>query len=70
MIKLERIDQFVMRVADVEATCGFYEKVLGMEVITFDGKDGVVRKALAASIKSICTRTTQLVSRQRPALWR
>ena len=46
MIKLERIDHFVMRVADVEATCGFYEKVLGMEVITFDGKDGVVRKAL------------------------
>ena len=46
MIKLERIDHFVMRVADVGATCSFYEKVLGMEVITFNGKDGVVRKAL------------------------
>ena len=50
MIKLERIDHFVMRVADVEATCAFYSKVLGMEVITFGGKDdgkyGVERKAL------------------------
>lgn len=46
MIKLERIDHFVMRVADVEATCAFYSEVLGMEVITFSGKDGIERKAL------------------------
>ena len=63
MIKLERIDHFVMRVADVGATCSFYEKVLGMEVITFNGKDGVVRllrRFASASIKSICTRTTPI----------
>lgn len=33
-----------MRVADVDATCAFYEKVLGMEVQTF-GRT-VVRKSL------------------------
>ena len=50
MIELERIDHFVMRVKDIEATCEFYTKVLGMEVVTFGregiGQDGVVRKAL------------------------
>lgn len=50
MIKMERIDHFVMRVADVEATCAFYGKVLGMEIMTFggegDGQYAVERKAL------------------------
>lgn len=35
MIEIDRIDHFVLRVADVEATCDFYERVLGMEVISF-----------------------------------
>ena len=38
MIEVNRIDHFVMRVADVDATCDFYTKVLGMEVITFEGQ--------------------------------
>ena len=50
MIKVKRIDHFVMRVADIEATCAFYEQVLGMEVLTFGGGEGsrygVERKAL------------------------
>ena len=50
MIRLERIDHFVMRVSDIDLTCAFYSKVLGMEVISFgglnDGKYGVERKAL------------------------
>jgi catechol 2,3-dioxygenase-like lactoylglutathione lyase family enzyme len=50
MIRMERIDHFVMRVKDVEATCDFYTRVLGMEVITFSSaaanQDGVARKAL------------------------
>ena len=50
MIKMERIDHFVMRVADVDATCEFYSKVLGMEVTTFGGEGerqyNVQRKAL------------------------
>ena len=44
MIRIDRIDHFVMRCADVEATCAFYARVLGMEVVTFG--DAPVRKAL------------------------
>ena len=40
MIEIERIDHFVMRVKDVDATCDFYTRALGMEVITF-GRDGI-----------------------------
>lgn len=41
-IPVERLDHLVLTVADVEATCEFYTRVLGMEVITF----GEGRKAL------------------------
>jgi catechol 2,3-dioxygenase-like lactoylglutathione lyase family enzyme len=41
-MRIDRIDHFVLTVADVDATCAFYERVLGMRVITFDGG----RKAL------------------------
>ena len=40
---VDRIDHFVLTVADVEATCAFYENILGMETITFAGG----RKGLA-----------------------
>jgi catechol 2,3-dioxygenase-like lactoylglutathione lyase family enzyme len=42
MIRISALDHLVLTVADVEATCGFYERVLGMETITFAGS----RKAL------------------------
>lgn len=42
MIRIDHIDHFVLTVASVEATCAFYERVLGMEVQTF----GEGRKAL------------------------
>jgi catechol 2,3-dioxygenase-like lactoylglutathione lyase family enzyme len=32
---IERIDHIVFTVADVAATCAFYERVLGMKVETF-----------------------------------
>ena len=36
---IERIDHFVLTVASVEATCAFYSRALGMDVITFgDGR--------------------------------
>jgi len=41
-MKIARIDHFVLTVASVEATCEFYQKVLGMEVVSFRGN----RKAL------------------------
>ena len=35
MLSIDRIDHFVLTVASIEATCRFYETVLGMEVETF-----------------------------------
>lgn len=32
---LDRLDHFVLTVADIEATCAFYQRVLGMEVRSF-----------------------------------
>ena len=40
---IDRIDHVVLTVRDVEATCAFYARVLGMRVVTFAGG----RKALA-----------------------
>ncbi len=41
-MNIDRLDHLVLTVADVSATCAFYERVMGMRVVTFD--DG--RKAL------------------------
>ena len=40
---IDRIDHIVLTVRDIEATCKFYERALGMKVVTFEGG----RKALA-----------------------
>ena len=38
-MKVSAIDHFVLTVRDVETTCRFYERVLGMQVVTFgDGR--------------------------------
>jgi catechol 2,3-dioxygenase-like lactoylglutathione lyase family enzyme len=42
-MKVDRLDHLVLTVKDIDATCRFYAKVLGMEVVTF----GDHRKALA-----------------------
>jgi catechol 2,3-dioxygenase-like lactoylglutathione lyase family enzyme len=42
-MRIDRLDHLVLTVRDVEATCSFYARVLGMEVVTF----GEGRKALA-----------------------
>ena len=34
-IRMKRIDHFVLKVEDIEATCDFYRRVLGMEVVRF-----------------------------------
>ncbi len=41
-MKIDRLDHFVLTVKDIGATCDFYSKVLGMEIVTFGGG----RKAL------------------------
>jgi catechol 2,3-dioxygenase-like lactoylglutathione lyase family enzyme len=42
-MNIDRIDHVVMTVKDVDATCDFYTRVLGMRTVTFAGG----RKALA-----------------------
>ena len=34
-MKIDKLDHFVLTVNNIEATCKFYTKVLGMEVVTF-----------------------------------
>lgn len=41
-MKIDRLDHLVLTVADIERTCKFYQAVMGMEVVTFQGD----RKAL------------------------
>ncbi len=41
-MKVDRIDHFVLTVHDIKATCDFYSRILGMEVVTFSND----RKAL------------------------
>jgi catechol 2,3-dioxygenase-like lactoylglutathione lyase family enzyme len=40
---IDRIDHVVLTVRDVQASCAFYQHVLGMRIVTFEGG----RKALA-----------------------
>lgn len=42
-MRIDRLDHLVLTVADVEASCVFYQRVLGMEVVRF----GAGRTALA-----------------------
>ena len=48
-MKIDAIDHLVLTVRDIEATCAFYGKVLGMQVVTF----GEGRKALAFGSQKI-----------------
>lgn len=40
---IERLDHLVLTVMDIEGTCGFYNRVLGMEVVTFAGNRRALR---------------------------
>ena len=35
MVTIDRIDHLVLTVADIDATCDFYRRALGMECVTF-----------------------------------
>jgi len=48
-MKIDSVDHIVFTVKDIEATCAFYSKVLGMRVVTFGGD----RKALAFGSQKI-----------------
>lgn len=34
-MNVERIDHFVLTVRDIDTTCNFYVRILGMQVVTF-----------------------------------
>lgn len=46
---IDSLDHLVLTVAEVEATCAFYQRVLGMQVVTF----GAGRKALVFGAQKI-----------------
>ncbi|MBI2744702.1 MAG: VOC family protein [Burkholderiales bacterium] len=48
-MQIDSLDHLVLTVADLEATCTFYQRVLGMQVVTF----GAGRKALAFGAQKI-----------------
>ena len=48
-MKIDSLDHLVLTVKNIDATCEFYSKVLGMEVVTF----GEGRKALAFGSQKI-----------------
>jgi len=48
-MKIDSIDHVVLTVKDIGATCDFYSKVLGMDIVTF----GEGRKALAFGSQKI-----------------
>jgi len=48
-LRIDRLDHLVLTVADIDATCAFYGRVLGMRVVTFANG----RKALAFGTQKI-----------------
>lgn len=48
-MNIDSLDHLVLTVADIDRTCAFYAKVLGMEVVTF----GNSRKALSFGMQKI-----------------
>jgi len=48
-VHIARIDHLVLTVRSIDATCAFYARVLGMDVVTF----GAGRKALAFGAQKI-----------------
>ena len=48
-MKIDTLDHLVLTVADVDASCAFYARVLGMRTVTF----GAGRKALAFGTQKI-----------------
>lgn len=49
IVNIDRLDHLVLTVTDIAATCAFYSRVLGMEVVTF----GTGRTALVFGSQKI-----------------
>ena len=48
-MRIDALDHLVLTVADIDATCAFYGRVFGMQVVTF----GAGRRALAFGMQKI-----------------
>lgn len=48
-MKIDRVDHFVLTVVDIDASCDFYARVLGMDIVSF----GQGRKALSFGSQKI-----------------
>jgi catechol 2,3-dioxygenase-like lactoylglutathione lyase family enzyme len=48
-MKIDSLDHLVLTVKNLDVTCAFYSKVLGMEIATFDGD----RKAISFGFQKI-----------------
>lgn len=53
MPKLSSLDHLVLTVSDIDQTIGFYQTVLGMEKVGFEGADGCTRFALVFGAQKI-----------------
>ena len=51
-MKINRIDHFVLTVASIEASCAFYTRILGMQVVRFESM-GTARVALSFGTQKI-----------------
>jgi len=60
-MNINRLDHLVLTVNNIEATCSFYKRVLGMEVVVFGGG----RKALTfGAQKSTCIKKVKSMNLQ------
>ncbi len=60
---IDRIDHFVLTVANIEATCAFYTRVMGMRVVRFSSPQAplTVRTALAFGDQKINLHQTDAI---------
>jgi catechol 2,3-dioxygenase-like lactoylglutathione lyase family enzyme len=54
-MQLDRLDHLVLTVADIETTCAFYERVLGMARVSI-GAGRVARSGALGPIQSVYLR--------------
>ena len=59
-MKIDRMDHFVLTVADPEATCAFYSRVLGMQPITFIIEGPVAKTGATGPLRSVYFRDPDL----------
>ena len=65
-IRIERIDHIVLTVRDIEATCDFYTRVLGFEVVRFG--DGRIALAFGSQKLNLHEKGREFIPRAQAAV--